>query len=54
MTFSTAIAADLINAISTKCGVSTARAAAELKIARKTAKATGLTVSEVLQTMGLV
>lgn len=53
MTFQAAITADLIAAIVAKCGVSEERAARELRTAKKTAKATGLTVAEVLHTMGM-
>jgi hypothetical protein len=54
MTFQAAITADLIAAIVARCGVSQERAAAELKAATKTAKATGLPVADTLKMLGLV
>ena len=54
MTIAQAIHAELIAAIIAKCGVTPARAAVELKAAKATAKATGLTLAETLGHLGLV
>lgn len=54
MNFKAAIHAVLIAAIVTKCGVSYARAKAELQAAKKTAKKLGLPLAVTLKTLGLV
>ena len=54
MNFQAAIQADLIASITAATGLTEARAAQELKNAKVTAKATGLTVAEVLRMVGLV
>lgn len=54
MNFQAAITQDLINAIVSKCGITADRAAKELKAARATAKATGLSLADTLNTLGLV
>ena len=54
MNFQAAITADLIASIVARCGISQKRAAAELKAAAKTAKATGLPLADTLKILGLV
>jgi hypothetical protein len=49
-----AITKSLIADITVKCGISEERAAKELKAAKAAAKATGLTLAEVLVALGLV
>jgi hypothetical protein len=54
MTLQAAIKQDLVNSIVAKTGCTAERAANEIKAAAATAKATGLTIAEVLVVVGLV
>lgn len=54
MTFQAAITAQLTADIAAFCNIDTARAARELSVAKKTAKALGLPLADTLRNLGLV